>query len=62
MAGSLPAGAYQAGGTAPAVHRWHPVSRDLDVLIDRPFDTGRVRAASERPGDLTVISSRMNSR
>ncbi len=51
---ALPAGAYLADGTALAVHLGHRVSRDLDVFVDRPFDTDRVRTALERSGDLTV--------
>ena len=51
---ALPAGAYLAGGTALAVHLGHRVSRDLDVFVDRPFDTGRVRTVLERSGDLTL--------
>ena len=53
---ALPPGAYLAGGTALAVHLGHRVSRDLDVFVDRPFDTGRVWAALERAGDLAVTT------
>jgi len=53
---ALPAGAYLAGGTALAVHLRHRVSRDLDVFVDRPFDTDHVRSALERSGDLTVTT------
>lgn len=53
---ALPAGGYLAGGTALAVHLHHRVSGDLDVFVDRPFDTGQVRARLQRCGDLTVTA------
>lgn len=53
---ALPRGAYLAGGTALAVHLRHRVSRDLDVFVDRPFDTERVRDVLDRSGALTVTT------
>ena len=53
---ALPAGAYLAGGTALAMHLGHRVSRDLDLFVDRPFNTSRVRTVLERSGDLTVTT------
>lgn len=53
---ALPPGAYLAGGTALAAHLHHRVSRDLDVFVDRPFDTAAVRTALEGSGDLTVTT------
>ena len=53
---ALPPGGYLVGGTALAVHLHHRVSRDLDVFVDRPFDTAAVRAGLEHAGHLTVTT------
>lgn len=52
----LPDGAYLAGGTALAVHLSHRISRDLDVFVQRPFDTAQLRTRLASLGNLTVTS------